>query len=258
MGKKIKQQRQPKGSIAISYKTIKTLNARTGRHDEYEYVQASKLVPYTDPATGEIKKKRITASAKHEQDAIKKLNTKLFGVMAGESPVAPPKPPKGETVADILYSWLELKANSRKVRSEVSRKYKSYVEKHLIPSLGHLELTELNDELLTEFFEQTLPDKKKTKIIDGEEIETDEFYFSSTSSILNIYKALSGALNLAVKRGKIKRNPLNLVDAPQAQKRKDNIPQQALVIHQNLEFPSFRLLSAQTGRKITTEVKLDC
>lgn len=221
------KRRQPKGSIALSYKTIKTINQRTGRVDEYEYVQASKLVPYTDEKTGEVKKKRITASARHEQDAIQKLNKKLYGVSSGDSFVAPPKQPKGETVGQLLESWLETKQSSRKVRKEVSRKYESYVYKHLMPAFEKIPLSELTDDDLTIFFEETLPDKRKTKRIDGVEVETEEPYFTSTSSVLNIYKTLSAALNWAVKKGKISLNPLKLVDAPLAQKRKDNIPQLA-------------------------------
>jgi integrase len=227
MGNESVKRRNTKGTIAISFKTIKTFNQRTGRVDEYEYVQASKLVAYTDEKTGEIKKKRITASSKHEQDAIQKLNKKLYGVSSGTNPVTPPKPPKGETVEELLLAWLEVKSHSRTVRGEVSRKYKSYLDRHLIPDLGHLEVSALNDEMLTEYFDETLADKRKTKKIGGVEVETNELYFTSTSSILNIYKALNGALNLAVKRGKIPRNPMKLVDAPPAQKRKDNIPQLA-------------------------------
>lgn len=227
MGNEPVKRRQPKGSIALSYKTIRTINQRTGRVDEYEYVQASKLVPYTDDKTGEVKKKRITASAKHEQDAINKLNKKLYGVSSGETFVAPPKQPKGETVGELLEAWLETKHSSRKVRKEVSRKYDSYVYKHLMPAFEKTPLSELTDDELTVFFEETLPDKRATRREAGIEVETAEPYFTSSSSILNIYKTLSAALNWAVKKGKISLNPLRLVDAPQAQKRKDNIPQLA-------------------------------
>lgn len=229
MGEKPYKPRQAKGTGSMSRKTAKIKDPHTGEIRLYSYYQASKLVEGFDPETGELFKKRITASAPSQQEAQKKLNRKI---QFGDKPFEPkPVKPKDEsgTVGELLDAWLHTKQVSSKVRTEVSRKYSSYVNKHLKPDLGHVPLKDLDEDTLIEYFEHTLPGKKRLKKIDGVWQETDEPYFTSTSSLLNIYKALSGALAYAIKKDRITKNPLADVDAPKAQKRKDNVGQLSYV-----------------------------
>jgi integrase len=69
-------------------------------------------------------------------------------------------------------------------------------------------------------FYETLPAKRKIK--GG--IELDQPLLG-TNAILNIYRTLNVALHLAVKKEKINRNPLSLVDTPKYQPPRENIPQ---------------------------------
>jgi integrase len=227
MGDRPYKPRQAKGTGSMTRKTAKIKDPHTGEIRLYSYYQASKLVEGFDPETGEPFKKRITASAPSQQEAQKKLNRKI---QFGDKPFEP-KPVKARdqsgTTGELLDAWLHTKEISSKVRNEVSRKYASYVNKHLKPDLGHIPLKDLDEDTLVEYFEKTLPGKKKPKKIDGIWQETDEDYFSSTSSLLNIYKAMSGALSYAIKKDLITKNPLADVDAPKAQKRKDNVGQLA-------------------------------
>jgi integrase len=225
MGARQYKPRQPKGSVAITHKTAKIKDPNTGEIRLYAYYQASKLVEGFDPETGQMFKKRITASAPRKTEALEKLYKKMmYGDKAYEVKPVVPKDTSG-TVGEALDAWLEVKQSSRKVRTEVSRKYASYVNKHLKPALGDIPLKDLTKERLETYFEITLPDTKAQKKIDGVWQTVDEPYFTSTSSMLNIYKALSGALNLALDKGLITKNPLLRVDAPKAQKRKDNVGQ---------------------------------
>jgi site-specific recombinase XerD len=224
--KKPYKARQPKGSVAITYKTTKQKNARTGEVRTYSYYQASKLIERIDPETGQAFRKRITASAPTKKEALEKIYKIIqFGDKAFE--IKPTKPrSKAGTISEALDAWIERKENSSKVRNEVVRKYRSYTDKHLKPDLGNLRLDDKDlADKLNQYFEATLPNKRKMEKVDDEWVETDKPYFTSTSSLLNIYAALSGAMNLAVDKGLIDRNPIKRVERPKAQKRDDNIAQ---------------------------------
>jgi hypothetical protein len=72
---------------------------------------------------------------------------------------------------------------------------------------------------LQELFYVILPSKRKIKA----GAETDQQLLNE-NGLLNIYKTLGSALKIAYKKGKIDRNPLELVKAPKYQKPEENIP----------------------------------
>jgi hypothetical protein len=152
MGARQYKPRQPKGSVAITHKTAKIKDPNTGEIRLYAYYQASKLVEGFDPETGQMFKKRITASAPRKTEALEKLYKKMmYGDKAYEVKPVVPKDTSG-TVGEALDAWLEVKQSSRKVRTEVSRKYASYVNKHLKPALGDIPQKDLTKERLETYF----------------------------------------------------------------------------------------------------------
>jgi integrase len=225
MGEKPYKPRQAKGTGSMTRKTAKIKDQRTGEIRLYSYYQASKLVEGFDPETGEPFRKRITASAPTQREAQNNLNKKIqFGSKAYE-----PKPVKHKdqigTVGELLDTWITWKEESTDVRAEVVRKYRSYINIHLKPDLGEIPLLELESDRLLRYFTKDLPAKTKQIKVDGVWVDSDELYFTSTSSIQNIYSTLFSALKRAHDKGLIKVNPLKTVKKPPAQKRADNIGQ---------------------------------
>ena len=226
MGARPYKPRRAKGTVAVSHKNAKIKDKYTGEVRTYTYYQASMLVSGTDPETGQPFRKRITASAPRQKDAIDNLYKKV--IWQGQSYEVKPVKPKSTsgTVSAMLDDFLVSRENDPEVRDEVVRKYRSYVEKHIRPELGDTKLEELTGMRLKDFF-ITLRKKKKQVKVDGVWQETDELYFSSTSSLLNIYKTLNAGLNLAIANKRLTHNPLKAVKAPKAQKRSDNVAQLA-------------------------------
>jgi integrase len=96
---------------------------------------------------------------------------------------------------------------------------RGHINNHLSPHIGRTALADLEYKHLQELFYVTLPGKKKMR----EGLETEE-QLLGVNGLLGIYKTLSNALKIAVKKGKIDRNPLDLVNPPKYQKPEENIP----------------------------------
>lgn len=106
------------------------------------------------------------------------------------------------SVAEYMDFWLKnyVEVNLKYRTIEI---YKNIVKNHINPNFGHYYLKNLNHISLQTFFTS----KKKSGL--------------SKNTINNIYSALAGALNMAIKWGYIQRNPLDLVSLPKQEINKD-------------------------------------
>ena len=94
---------------------------------------------------------------------------------------------KKQTVCEYFTKWLELKQSQ--IRPGTYRQYAWLVNKHIIPSLGHFELTKLRAEHIEDFY---------TELQANENI--------SDRSILHAHRIIHQALDRALQREQISRN----------------------------------------------------
>ncbi len=106
------------------------------------------------------------------------------------------------SLADFLDFWILNYVNIN-LKYRTQKKYKSDIENQFKPALGHYYLKNLNHEILQVFF-------------------IDKSESLSKNSIHSLYSTLSSAMNMAIKWGYIKHNPLKFVTLPK-QENKVNI-----------------------------------
>ena len=118
------------------------------------------------------------------------------------------KPKKRITLGEWLSEWLNgyVKTNCS---PRTLDSYQSIVNRHLIPNLGHLPLTQLQPQHIQEYYARALTAGR----VDGKGA-------LSARSVLHIHRVLFQALDYAVRQGLLIRNVANLVDPPQARKAK--------------------------------------
>lgn len=116
--------------------------------------------------------------------------------------------PTKQTVADFLRTWLRDYAASH-VRPSTLRGYRMIAENHLIPSLGHIILTDLRPSHLQACYAE--------KLAGGRQDRREGSL--SARSILAQHRVLSEALGHAVKWGLLARNVANAVSPPRPQKK---------------------------------------
>jgi integrase len=108
-------------------------------------------------------------------------------------------PPGRLTVAEHLHNWL-----SGYVKTNCTQKtldgYQAIIEKHLIPALGHIQLTKLHQQAIQKYY--------------GEACER-----FNPRTVHHYHRVLSEALKYAVRQGYLGRNPCELVDAPSFSKK---------------------------------------
>lgn len=104
--------------------------------------------------------------------------------------------PTKDTVAGYLNHWLSLKRDV--LRHGTYRKYEWMVRKHIIPHLGHIELSKLRPQHLESLYQE----------LRG---------VLSSRSVLHVHMLLHGALERAVKQGLVPRNVADAVEAPRAE-----------------------------------------
>lgn len=124
-----------------------------------------------------------------------------------------------QDLSGYLEEWYS-EIRDGQVSPQLKYKYWGHIKNHLSPHIGKLKLELLSYQDLQKLFYETLPAKKKTR---GE--GAGEEPLLGPNGLLNIYKTLNIALKVAVKKGKIQKNPLELVKAPRYQPPKENIPQ---------------------------------
>jgi integrase len=127
-------------------------------------------------------------------DAQKRLNELLVGLEKGI-----PVPAGRLTVAEHLNQWLD-----GYVKTNCSLRtfdgYKSIVEHHLIPALGHIKLKSLQTPAIQAYY--------------GRACET-----LSARTVHHQHRVLSQSLKYAVRQGYLGRNPAEFVDPPSPQKK---------------------------------------
>jgi integrase len=209
------QSRRLKGTGGLWQRTTTRLNPRTGELETIQVWQAAKEVPHP---TEETKRKWVTGTGSTPTEASKKLSKNLerhFKKLAIPQPASAAIRHGGQTLQNYLEEWVrELDPN--RVSPQLQRKYGQYLRNHVIPHLGSIPIKDLSYQHLKNLFDVTLP--AKTKLASSDQL-------LGTNARLNIYKVLSNALKVAVKKGTIDRNPLELVTPPRYKQPDENIPQ---------------------------------
>lgn len=186
----------------------------------YEAVELyQRAVEIKDSPDG--KRKWVTGTGRTPEEAERRLQRSLErrgGRRAlQEAGVIANKPRGGVSCEDYLLRWhSEISENQVSVTMRI--KYLQHLHNHVIPHIGDIPLAALGHKELRELFEKTLPSKYKFK--NGE--ITDQPLLGS-SGLLNIYKTLNRALNVAVAEGLIPKNPMGLVKAPRFERPRENI-----------------------------------
>ena len=209
------QSRRLKGTGGLWQRTQTRLNPRTGELEAVDVWQAAKEVPHP---TDETKRKWVTGTGSTPTEANKKLSKNLeryYQKLSIPQPASATIRHGGQTLQSYLEGWVrELDPN--RVSSQLQRKYAQYMRNHVIPHIGSVPIKDLSYQHLKNLFDVTLPGK--TKLGSNEQL-------LGTNARLNIYKVLNNALKVAVKKGTIDRNPLELVTPPRYKQPEENIPQ---------------------------------
>jgi integrase len=104
------------------------------------------------------------------------------------------------TTGEFLTSWL---VGNRALRASTEAEYARHINTRLIPALGHLRLLDLRaHHIETMFAEITAKNPTRERPI-------------GPTTMRRIYATLNSALNTAVRRGLIRRNPATTVTLPQ-------------------------------------------
>ena len=129
-----------------------------------------------------------------KSDAQKRLNELLVSLEKGIY-----TPPGRLTVAEHLNNWLE-----GYVKTNCSQRtldgYRSIIELHLFPALGHVQLKQLHPQLIQAYY--------------GKACEK-----LSARTVHHHHRVLSQSLKYAVRQGYLGRNPAELVDPPSPRKK---------------------------------------
>ena len=209
------QSRRLKGTGGLWQRTRTRLNPRTGELETIEVWQAAKEVPHP---TDETKRKWVTGTGSTPTEANKKLSKNLeryYQKLSIPQPASAAIRHGGQSLQNYLEEWIrELDPN--RVSSQLQRKYAQYMRNHVIPHCGSIPIKDLSYQHLKNLFDVTLP--AKTKLGSSDQL-------LGTNARLNIYKVLNNALKVAVKKGTIDRNPLELVTPPRYKQPEENIPQ---------------------------------
>jgi integrase len=103
------------------------------------------------------------------------------------------------TVAEFLTGWLE---GRQSLRPSTRQAYQSHLDQHLLPELGHLRLADLRSHHIEEMFRRITDANARRERPIG------------PTTMRRIHATLNSALNTAVRRGLIRRNPAATVDLP--------------------------------------------
>jgi integrase len=108
--------------------------------------------------------------------------------------------PQKMTLGEFLQEWLWTQCEPRLSKTTLEG-YKLHVEKYIVPALGKIPLQKLHPMQLNKFFSNLLQEGRL-----------------SSTTVRNIYRTLSSALNYAARMQLIERNPLQFVNCPKKQK----------------------------------------
>jgi integrase len=219
MGETKPRRRKGQGGLFIIRKSA--WNDFKQAYEEVDFYRATKDIENPDDPS---KRKTITGTGRSPKEAQDRLNKSLERfykkkglVQAGVAIKSRSK--TTQTLSEFFEEWYS-EIRPERVSETLRLKYKQHFFNHILPHVGNVHLQDLNYEVLQRLFYETLPSKRKIK--GGIELEQP---LLGTNAILNIYRTLNVALHLAVKKDKINRNPLSLVDTPKYQPPRENIPQ---------------------------------
>ena len=148
-----------------------------------------------DPITGRKRQKSVSVATRAEaKQAEARLITE---VGAGQH-----RATSTRTVAELLDRWLEWRQSARPISPTTVATYRGYIDRSILPSLGHLQVGRLDAATLDTFYARLRRHGGK----DGRPL--------AASSVRQIHAILSGALNRAVVWGWIASNPARLASPP--------------------------------------------
>ena len=135
-----------------------------------------------------------TVKSSRKSDAQRRLNELLVSLEKGIY-----TPPGRLTVGEHLKNWI-----TGYVKSNCSQRtldgYQSIIDCHLIPGLGHIQLKQLQPQVIQAYY--------------GKAVQ-----HLSARTVHHQHRVLSQALKYAVRQGYLGRNPCDLVDAPSPRKK---------------------------------------
>ena len=215
------QNRRRKGQGGLYKIKKQAWNEATQSYQEMDYYQATKEVE--DPKKPG-KRKKVYGTAQSPETAVQRLNRNYEKYLTNRGllrlGVAIKTSQYGsQGLSEYLEEWYS-ELRDGQVSPQLKYKYWGHIKNHISPHIGKTKLELLTYQDLQVLFYDTLPAKTKTR---GEGAGTERLLGSN--GLLNIYKTLNIALKVAVKKGKIQKNPLELVKAPRYEAPKENIPQ---------------------------------
>ena len=159
-----------------------------------------------DPSTG--KRRQQWVSVKGTK---KEAEAKLAELLHQQDTGGYVKPTR-VTVGDFLYQWLRGYAETN-VRPSTLYGYKKVVDRHLVPALGNIPLTQLGPQHIQTYY----TDKLARGRLDGRPGGL------SATSVRGHHRILSEALSHAVKWGLVGRNVAKAVNPPRPRRPEPNV-----------------------------------
>lgn len=160
-----------------------------GERRRYTYWQASREVPADARVAGT--RKRVTGSGPTPAEAWRRCNANYDALVRGEPRRGKAVPSPRVTLRQAFEQW-QATNEAGAVSSVMAGKYRGYFANHLLPHIGDRRLGSLTESDLTALFHRTLADKAHP---------TSGAALLSEASRRNIYMALSGCLQFAVRAG---------------------------------------------------------
>src|SRR5690625_1706121 len=140
-----------------------------------------------DPVTKKRRQKRVSGFTS-EKKARAEMNEMIVDLNRGTY-----VEPTNETFEKYIDDWLNHK--EMRVATSTYEHYKSYVNNHIKPSLGHHKMQDLKPMILQEFYDSLLRNSHLSK-----------------RSVHHIHRIINNCLNYAVKMGEINTNVSTVVD----------------------------------------------
>jgi len=203
--------RRVAGDGGLTRKTRRWTNKDTGEITEHSYWEASAEVAVEDLPAG-MNRKRVTGSGTSKTQALDRLKVNMDSFTKGEARRGKTRLSAKVTLQRLFDEW-DTNNKSGAVSATMAWKYEGYFKNHILPALGPRRLDSLSETDFNLFFNQTLP--AKTNLKGGQLL--------AAPSRRNIYMALSGCLQFAVRSNYIAVNPLRAVKAPKKTTPDDNI-----------------------------------
>lgn len=157
-----------------------------------------------------------TIDAKSEAAARKQANILEAEVRKGEY-----LEPTKQTFAEYIAEWE--KDAQRKLAPKTYHRYDELLKGRVIPYLGNIKLEKLNPILIENFYNEIRKPQKRIKVKKDKKTGTIEkevtTYTLSETTIRHYHRLINTILQTAFRKGIIKENPCNRVDAPRAKKK---------------------------------------